>query len=72
MCPEGPGFYVLFLPPPEDLSSPSYKQALGYEATRDAWRRISSFYSSQTGLLPNTKSLSPHALFLRGRNPTGL
>jgi hypothetical protein len=33
------------------LSSSSYERALGYEATRDAWRRISS---SPLGLLPES------------------
>ena len=28
--------------PWEDLSSPSYERALGYEVTRDAWRKMSS------------------------------
>src|ERR687885_824494 len=52
-----------------DFSPHSYKRALGFEATRDAWRRISSFYSSQTGLLPNKEPFSPRTL-LSPRSPS--
>jgi hypothetical protein len=51
-----------------DLSSPPYTRALGFEATRGAWRRISS------SPLPRrdcclTKSLSPHAPFFIAEVP---
>jgi hypothetical protein len=53
------------------LSSSSYKRALGFEATRDAWRRISRSPLPRRDCCP-TLSFSPRPLFIAEVPPTGV